>query len=55
MRVRYVEHTAQISNRIQKVLEDTQIKLGNVISDVLGVCGRAMLKACWRAASTRSS
>ena len=45
MRVRYVERTTQISNRVQKVLEDAQIKLGNVISDVLGVSGRAMRKA----------
>ena len=32
-------------NRIQKVLEDANIKLGSVASDVLGVSGRHMLKA----------
>jgi transposase len=31
------------ANRIQKVLEDANIKLGSVASDVLGVSGRAML------------
>jgi len=32
-------------NRIAKVLEDANIKLGNVASDILGVSGRAMLDA----------
>ena len=31
------------ANRIQKVLEDANIKLGSVATDVLGVSGRAML------------
>jgi hypothetical protein len=34
-----------VANRIQKVLEDANIKLGSVASDVLGVFGRAMLDA----------
>jgi hypothetical protein len=34
-----------VSNRIQKVLEDTNIKLASVASDPLGASGRAMLKA----------
>ena len=38
------EHT-RIANRIHKVLEDTNIKLGAVASDLLGVSGRAMLRA----------
>ena len=38
------EHTA-VCNRIQKVLEDANIKLGSVASDVFGVSGRAMLRA----------
>lgn len=38
------EHT-RIANRIHKLLEDTNIKLGAVASDVLGVSGRAMLRA----------
>src|SRR5574337_720997 len=32
-------------NRIAKVLEDANIKLGSVASDILGVSGRAMLEA----------
>jgi transposase len=38
------EHSS-ICNRIQKVLEDANIKLGSVASDVFGASGRAMLKA----------
>jgi transposase len=38
------EHTA-VCNRIQKVLEDGNIKLRSVASDVFGVSGRAMLQA----------
>ncbi len=34
-----------MSNRIQKVLEDANIKLASVASDVLGVSGRLMLEA----------
>ena len=36
------EHT-RVANRIHKLLEDANIKLGAVASDVLGVSGRAML------------
>jgi transposase len=35
----------QHSNRIEKVLEDTNIKIASVISDVLGKSGRAILDA----------
>jgi len=35
----------RVANRIHKVLEDANIKLGAVASDVLGVSGRAMLQA----------
>lgn len=38
------EHTA-IGNRIEKNLEDANIKLGTVASDVFGASGRAMLRA----------
>ena len=38
------EHTA-VANRIQKVLESANIKLGQVASDVLGLSGRLMLRA----------
>jgi len=37
-------HTAE-TQRVQKVLEDAGIKLDSVASDVLGVSGRAMLRA----------
>jgi transposase len=36
---------ASVANRLQKVLEDANIKLASVASDVLGVSGRAMLRA----------
>jgi transposase len=38
------EHT-RVANRIHKLLEDTNIKLGSVASDILGKSGRAMLQA----------
>lgn len=38
------EHT-RVANRIHKVLEDANVKLGAVASDVLGKSGRAMLRA----------
>jgi transposase len=38
------EHT-RVANRIHKLLEDANIKLGAVASDVLGKSGRAMLQA----------
>src|SRR5438067_8134518 len=40
-----VQATAAVANRIQKVLEDANIKLGSVASDVRGVSGRDMLRA----------
>jgi transposase len=38
------EHT-RVANRVHKLLEDTNVKLGAVASDVLGVSGRMMLRA----------
>jgi transposase len=38
------DHTA-VANRIQKLLESANLKLGQVASDVLGVSGRLMLHA----------
>jgi len=38
------EHT-RVANRIHKLLEDANIKMGAVITDILGVSGRAMLRA----------
>ncbi|HEX9640926.1 MAG TPA: IS110 family transposase [Candidatus Krumholzibacteria bacterium] len=40
-----VRQVGQHSQRIQKVLEDANVKLGSVISDVLGESGRRILKA----------
>jgi transposase len=40
-----VHSTSSVANRIQKVLEDANIKLGSVASDVLGMSGRDMLRA----------
>ena len=45
MRARIRQDLATFANRIQKVLEDANIKLGSVASDVLRVSGRHMLKA----------
>jgi transposase len=39
-----IEERAREANRIQKLLEGGNIKLSSVISDVLGVSGRAMLE-----------
>jgi transposase len=32
-------------NRVQKILEDANVKLGNVLSDVFGTSGQLMLDA----------
>ena len=40
-----VEERTRALNRLQKVLEDANIKLASVATDVLGVSGRAMLEA----------
>jgi transposase len=44
-RTQLVRQRASVSNRIQKVLEDANIKLGSVVSDILGASGRDMLRA----------
>jgi transposase len=43
-RARTVQETTRIKNRIQKILEEANIKLASVASDVLGVSGRLILK-----------
>lgn len=45
MRASLQQDHAAYANRIQKVLEDANIKLASVASDALGVSGRHMLKA----------
>jgi transposase len=47
-RTQLIRQRAAVSNRIQKVLEDANIKLASVASDVLGVSGRAMIAALIR-------
>jgi transposase len=42
-RVQLVEEKTRTVNRLQKILEDANIKLGSVATDILGVSGRAML------------
>lgn len=42
------------ANRVQKVLETANIKLGDVATDVLGASGRAMLRR-WSAGSPRTT
>src|SRR5947209_20589506 len=50
-RVQLVRQKVQVSNRIQKTLEDANIKLASVASDVLGASGRDMLRAIVRGES----
>src|SRR5215472_9730351 len=44
-RKRLLSHITAEKNRIQKVLEDANVKLGNVLSDIFGVSGQLMLEA----------
>jgi transposase len=44
-RAQLVHERSAVANRIQKVLEDANVKLASVASDVLGASGRAMLDA----------
>lgn len=44
-RTNFVRERVNLVNRIQKVLEGANIKLAAVVSDVMGVSGRAMLEA----------
>jgi len=43
-RVKLKEEYNRIHNRIHKVLEDANLKLATVVSDILGVTGRAILR-----------
>jgi transposase len=44
-RTQLIRHRATMANRLQKVLEDANIKLASVATDILGVSGRAMIRA----------
>lgn len=48
-----IEDASRIKNRIQKILEDGNIKLGSVLSNVFGVAGLAVVRAI--AEGTRSA
>jgi transposase len=45
MRAQLTHQMASVANRIHKVLEDTNIKVGLVATDILGVSGRKMITA----------
>jgi transposase len=45
MRTQLTRELSAVANRIHKVLEDTNVKLGLVATDVLGVSGRKMITA----------
>jgi transposase len=44
-RTNFIRERVNLVNRIQKVLEGANIKLASVVSDVMGVTGRAILNA----------
>jgi transposase len=44
-RVSLAQECNRIANRVQKVLEDANVKLASVATDALGASGRAMLDA----------
>ena len=44
-RSQLVAERARVANRVQKLLEDANIKLGSVVSDILGKSSRAMIGA----------
>jgi transposase len=50
-RTQLIRQKATVANRIQKVLEDANIKLASVASDMLGVSGRAILDKLIRGAT----
>jgi len=45
MRTQLTRELSAVANRMHKVLEDTNVKLGLVATDILGVSGRKMIAA----------
>ena len=43
-RTSLTRHRTAVVNRLQKVLEDANIKLGSVVTDIMGVSGRSMVQ-----------
>jgi transposase len=41
----FIQERVTLMNRVQKLLEDANIKLASVASDIMGVSGRAILAA----------
>jgi transposase len=54
-RKQLVREVVQHKQRLQKVLEDANVKLDSVVSDLLGASGRRMLRAMSQASTTRTS
>lgn len=50
-RKKIVQERSSVSNRIQKILEDANVKLSSVASDTLGKSGQAILQAIIRGAT----
>ena len=44
-RKRSIENRTREANRLQKVLETANVKLGSIASEILGVSARAMLNS----------
>jgi transposase len=44
-RKKIIHAASSEKNRVQKILEDANVKLGNVLSDIFGVSGQLMLEA----------
>jgi transposase len=44
-RAQLIQEKSRVANRVQKTLEDANIKLGSVASDVMGASGRDMIRA----------
>lgn len=44
LRISLVQERARLVNRVQKVLEEAGIKLSSILSDVMGLSGRAILE-----------
>jgi len=47
-RKKLTEERTRHKNRIHKILQDANIKLSSVATDVFGVSGKAMILPCWR-------
>jgi transposase len=52
-RKQLVSNGAQERNRVQKILEGANIKLGNVLTDVFGLSGQLMLESAGRQSESR--